>query len=97
MSEEGPEEIKPQVSKSTHISPSVKIFPMSSVRKIVEMEMNEFGSVNRVSSNALIVLYDVILKQGRKVARRAIEYAVKENRKTVSEDDIKRAVADVLL
>jgi histone H3/H4 len=70
---------------------------MSSVKKIVEMEMNEFGSVSRVSSNALVALYDAILKHGRMIARRAIEYALKEDRKTVSEDDIKRAIADVLL
>ncbi|MEM2920757.1 MAG: NFYB/HAP3 family transcription factor subunit [Candidatus Bathyarchaeia archaeon] len=70
---------------------------MSSVKKIVEMEMSEFSSVNRVSSSALIALYDAILKHGRMIARRAVEYALREDRKTVSEDDIKRAIADILL
>jgi len=78
------------------IEPSVRVFPSSSIRKVLEFEMKESRSVERVSAEALLVLHDVLLKEGRKLAKRAIEYAQKDKRKTISSDDVRRAIADIL-
>ena len=88
---------KKQSSGSTTREPSVKVFPVNSVRRIIEMEMKESRTVSRVSSDASIVLYGAILSHGRRIAKRAVEYAIKGKRKTVSGDDIKRAIADILV
>jgi len=80
----------------TRIEPSIRAFPMSSMRKVFELEMKESRKVGRVSADALIVLHDLLLKEARKVARRSIEYTQKEKRKTISSDDVKRSIADLL-
>jgi histone H3/H4 len=81
---------------SRRIEPSVRVFPSSSIRKVLELEMKESRSVERVSAEAVLVLHDVLLREGRKLAKRAIEYAQRDKRKTISPDDVKRAMADVL-
>ena len=97
---QGPSETPkaPQEEKRTtrKIEPSVRVFPNSSIRKVLEFEMKESRSVERVSGEALLVLHDVLLREGRKLSKRAIEYAQKDKRKTISSDDVRRAIADIL-
>ena len=97
---QGPSETPkaPQEEKRTtrKIEPSVRVFPNSSIRKVLEFEMKESRSVERVSGEALLVLHDVLLREGRKLSKRAIEYAQKYKRKTISSDDVRRAIADIL-
>jgi len=81
---------------SRRIEPSIRVFPNSSIRKVLELEMKESRTVERVSAEALLVLHDLLLKEGRKIAKRAIEYTVKDKRKTISPDDVKRAIADLV-
>ncbi|RLG67299.1 histone, partial [archaeon] len=52
--------------------------------------------VNRVSREAIITMHNALMKYGRRIARRAVEYAEKSKRKTVTEDDVKRAIADYI-
>ena len=89
-----PDEEQRKVSR--RIEPSIRVFPNSSIRKVLELEMKESRTVERVSAEALLVLHDLLLKEGRKLARRSIEYTVKGKRKTISPDDVKRAIADLV-
>jgi len=89
-----PEEEEKKVSR--RIEPSIRVFPNSSIRKVLELEMKESRTVERVSAEALLVLHDLLLREGRKIAKRSIEYTVKDKRKTISPDDVKRAIADLV-
>ncbi|HDN17507.1 MAG TPA: histone [Candidatus Bathyarchaeota archaeon] len=76
--------------------PASRVFPMASIHRLLELEMVESRKVNRVSREAIITMHNALMKYGRRIARRAVEYAEKSKRKTVTEDDVKRAIADYI-
>jgi len=86
-----------QRKPARRVQPSIKVFPSSAIRKIFELEVKESRSVERISADALLVLHDLLLRDGRRLARRAIEYAERDRRKTISSDDVKKAIADLMI
>lgn len=91
-----PEENVEKKVEIKRLEPSIKVFPGQAMRRIFELEMKESRNVERISGEALIVLHDALLKEGRRIAKRALEYCEREKRKTISSDDVKKAIADCL-
>lgn len=66
-------------------------FPRARIDEIFRKNSPEF----RVSEDAKDALMSVLQILGVEISRQAVAYAISEKRKSVSEKDIKRAIAEL--